>query len=384
MGNAMWNLNDETASNRENSLVSRSNNAPDREQKSQYEFEQRVAKSWSVTAWCEMHVVVAVSGGADSVALLRAMHALKQTYGGAGSLIVGTLNHGIRGEDAADDVDWLRALCDELKLRLCVGIADVQSLSLKQGDGLEAAARAARYDFLRRTAESFGARFVATAHTANDQVETVLHRIVRGTGVAGLGGIQRSRSLSESVTLFRPLLDSSRSQVIGYLADLGQTYRTDRTNSDTRFTRNRIRHDLLPNLRERFNSEVDAAVLRLAAQATEAEEFIHSVAAGLIRSCVEIEWDCAVRLGNGDRLLATKISIDCRLLTAQPALLLCEVCKCAWRQSNWPLQAMGSREWHVLAAMISNAGSTQSANLPGNVLARRENAVLRLEITSSP
>ena len=245
----MLNLNDESASSRENALIAPSSDAPNIERKSLHAFEQLVATALPTTTWCETHVVVAVSGGADSVALLRAMHALKQMHGGCGELIVGTLNHGVRGEDAAKDVAWLRALCEELKLRLCVETADVQSLVSEQGDGFEAAAQTARYDFLRRTAESLGARFVATAHTANDQVETVLHRIVRGTGIAGLRGIQRSRPLSESVTLVRPLLDLSRGQVVEYLSSLGQSYRTDGTNADTAFTRNRIRHELLPNLR---------------------------------------------------------------------------------------------------------------------------------------
>ncbi len=384
MSDAMPNLNDESASSSENVLIAPSSDAPNGERKSLHPFEQSVAAAWPATEWCETHVVIAVSGGADSVSLLRSMHALKQTYGGRGELIVGTLNHGARGEDAAEDVVWLRALCEELKLRLCIEIADVQSLAAAQGDGFEAAARTARYDFLRKTAKSLGARFVATAHTANDHVETVLHRIVRGTGIAGLGGIQRSRQLSESVTLVRPLLDSSRSQVVEYLSDLGQSYRTDRTNADTTFTRNRIRHELLPSLREQFNSEVDAAVLRLATQATEAETFIQSVAANLARSCVRIEWERAASSGPSALMLVRSVTIDCISLTGHPTLLLREVCKFAWREANWPMQSMGYREWQVLAGMATDQPSTQFANFPGSVSARREGEVLRLEITSSP
>jgi tRNA(Ile)-lysidine synthase len=384
MGGAMRKSNYESGSSGENPAFVPSSDIPEGGQKSLHMFEHCLETGWPTKAWCETHVVVAVSGGADSVALLRAMHSLKQMHGGRGELIVGTLNHGLRGEDAAKDTAWLKVLCEELKVRLCLETADVQSLVSEQGDGFEAAARTARYDFLRRTAETLGARFVATAHTANDQVETVLHRIVRGTGIAGLRGIQRSRPLSESVTLVRPLLGLSRSQVVEYLSRLGQSYRTDETNADTAFTRNRIRHELLPSLRAQFNPDVDAAVLRLAAQATEAEEFIHSVAATLARGCVRIDWERGARSDASTPAFARSISIDCRPFTDQPVLLIREVCKLGWGQANWPMQSMGFREWQVLAGMAADHSSTQSINLPGNVLARRENELLRLEIASSP
>jgi tRNA(Ile)-lysidine synthase len=347
-------------------------------------FEQSVVAAWPIDEWRDTHVVVAVSGGADSLALLRGMYALKKMHGGDGELFVAHLNHKVRGVEADADAAWLSALCERLNLQLCLGTADVNSHSSERGDGFEEAARWARYNFLRQTAETFGARFVATAHTSDDQVETVLHRIVRGTGLAGLSGIRRSRSLSESVTLVRPLLNLSRGQVIKYLSDLGQSYRTDTTNADTDFTRNRIRHELLPNLREQFNSGVDAAVLRLASQATEAEQFVRSTAADLGRGCVKLEWG---RSSGSDSLAcspAARIAIECGMLSKQNALLVREVCKLAWQDANWPLQSMGYREWQMLAAMVAGEASTQTANLPGNVRARREDAVLRLEITSSP
>ena len=102
-----------------------------------------------------------------------------------------------------------------------------------RGDGWEAAARAARYRFLRETAEKSGRDYVAVAHTVNDQVETVVHRVLRGTGLDGLAGIPRHRPLSPRVTLVRPLLSVNRLEILQYLADIGQDFRTDETNSDS-------------------------------------------------------------------------------------------------------------------------------------------------------
>ena len=215
----------------------------------------------------------------------------KQRAGGAGRLFVAHLNHGIRPVEAAEDATWLKDLCQRLGLPLEVGTADVPSLADRQGDGLEAAPAMARYQFFRETAERLGARFVAIAHTADDQVETILHRFLRGTGVAGLAGMPRVRPLSPAVQLVRPLLGISRQRVEHYLTEIRQDYRIDATNSDRRFTRNRLRHDLLPLLRAQFNSDVDGALLRLAHQADEIQQLITPLAEELARRAISVSPD---------------------------------------------------------------------------------------------
>ncbi|HEY3393570.1 MAG TPA: tRNA lysidine(34) synthetase TilS, partial [Lacipirellulaceae bacterium] len=152
-------------------------------------LEQHIAAAWPVAAWRDSHVVLGVSSGPDSVAMLRAMMSIKAQGGGRGRLFVAHFNHAARGADADADQAWLDALCRRLDVPLETARADTSIASLT-GDGWEASARAARYKFLTHTAEKFGARFVAVAHTANDQVETVLHRILRGTGLAGLAGMR--------------------------------------------------------------------------------------------------------------------------------------------------------------------------------------------------
>src|SRR5688572_29033082 len=208
-----------------------------------YDFELRLATDWPPAAWREVTVIAAVSGGADIVALLRALLAIRQQ--GAGRQVAAHCNHRLRGAESEADAAFVADLCRQLGLTCEIGIVDV-SQAANSGDGLEAAAREARYGFLKSVAARHGARYLATAHTADDQAETLLHRIVRGTGLAGLAGIPRVRPLNELTTLIRPLLGARRSEVLAYLADIGQEYRHDASNLDRRFTRNRIRHELLP------------------------------------------------------------------------------------------------------------------------------------------
>jgi tRNA(Ile)-lysidine synthase len=314
-----------------------------------------MAASWPLVEWRDVHLVVAVSGGADSVALLRAMCAAKQEAGGAGRLYVGHFDHGLRMESSADAA-WVATLCAQLQVPCETGRSDVQAAAVQQGDGLEAASRAARYEFLARAAENLGARFVATAHTADDQVETVLHRLVRGTGIGGLAGIPRTRPLTPGVTLVRPLLGVGRQQVIAYLQRIGQSYRVDATNADPRFTRNRLRHELLPLLRKEFNSDVDAALMRLATQAAGAQQLILQQAQRIYQYATVV--------------LPGRVELDAEKLANEPPLLIRETCKLAWSAAGLPLQAMGYDQWQQLEALIADANAA-TLNLPGGVRAQR-------------
>lgn len=331
-------------------------------------FEQGLAASWPLREWRESHVVLGVSGGADSVAMLRAMVALREQSGGRGQLYVGHLNHGLRGAAADEDAAWVKSLSERLGFPCVVGKVDVGSLAEQHGNGWEAAARAARYDFLIGVAERVGARFVATAHTADDQIETVLHRILRGTGIEGLAGIARVRALSASVALMRPMLAMRRPDVIDYLGTLAQDYRNDATNEDTQWTRNRLRCELLPQLRERYNARVDHALSRLAMQAGEAQEVIAELAAAVSCECVDVS--------------PRRASIECARLTGEPGIIVREVLRSAWRRAGWPEQSMGFEQWQKLAALAVGADS-RTLNLPGNIRAYRDGASVILEALTS-
>lgn len=333
-----------------------------------HKCEARLAAAWPPEDWEDVTVLLAVSGGPDSVALLRATTALK--LGGEGRLVAAHLNHKLRAEESGADEAFVVDLCRRLEVPCEVGRAPVERLAADLGDGLEAAARQARYEFLQRTADRLGARYVATAHTADDQAETILHRIIRGTGISGLAGMRRARPLG-AATLIRPLLGFRRAQLLDYLADIGQPCRVDSSNDDTRFTRNRIRLEVLPELADRFNPGVVEALLRLGHLAGEVQEVVDQAVEDLAALCVEEE-------------RADLVRIRIEPLVARPRYLVRELLIAAWRRRSWPLQAMGFAEWESLSEMISScepdsASSGQKRTLPGRILAEVGEGELRLE-----
>jgi tRNA(Ile)-lysidine synthase len=312
--------------------------------------------------WQDVTVLVAVSGGADSVALLRGLQAIRSPE--KSPLVVAHFNHELRHE-ADDDERFVRELAVQLGLECLVGRANRPALTPRPTSGVEESARRARYDFLRAAAAEVGARYVVTAHTADDQAETVLHRILRGTGVAGLRGMRQTRALAEGISLVRPLLHVRRAELTAYLAGLGQAFRQDATNAERRFTRNRLRHELLPQLAEQYNAHVVDALLRLARLAGEAQDVIDDLVADLLRRHVRFE---------GDRL-----RIACAGLTGRPRHLVRELLVAAWRRQGWPEQAMGFAEWGLLADMVLSPDMPEGVAprmLPSGVRAERQGDAL--------
>ncbi len=202
--------------------------------------------------------VVAVSGGGDSVGLLRVLHQLAPTAGLRVS--VTHLDHGVRGEAARADATFVAELAASLGLPF-----DLGHWEPARAGHFEADAHRARYDWFARVARSREAGVVAVGHTRDDQAETILHRILRGTGPLGLAGIPARRLLvtDSEVHLVRPLLEVSRGEIRDYLRGLGQPCREDASNADLTRTRARIRHDLLPRLAAEYNPKVAEALVRL-------------------------------------------------------------------------------------------------------------------------
>lgn len=323
--------------------------------------EMGLKNTWPPEQWEAYGVVLALSGGPDSVALFRAMLALCSEKGLAGKrLVVAHFNHQLRGAGSDEDAQWVQNLCSRWGVACQIGAPrSVDELITQKGTPSEALARKARYDFLRQVAEEHGFRYVATAHTADDQVETILHRILRGTGIAGLAGMTRARLLSPAVTLIRPFLTFRRQELRQYLADLGQDYRQDASNEDVRFTRNRIRHRLLPLLREQFNPHVEEAILRLGRLAGEVSEWIHAEAARLLDQM-------ACQEGQGWGFRADRLG-------KLPSFLIREIFRSLWHQQGWPQQQMGQAEWDLLGQAVQQALSAPPSKiarwtLPGAIL----------------
>lgn len=299
--------------------------------------------------------VVAVSGGADSVALLRALVESKTD-----DLVIAHLNHQIRGVESDADADHVQTLYPSLPHR--VESIDVVSFAKSDGDNLEAAARRIRYEFLTRVARETQASWVATAHTLDDQAETILHRLIRGSGLRGLRGIAAKRELSPGIQLLRPMLTVSREEVIGYLRERGQSWREDQSNEDQRFTRNRIRHELLPLLRE-FNPAIAETLGRTAEQA---EEVFSQIEEQSQRDLEIAERPKAGRVVILDRLMLSGLA-DHRLR---------ELFHAIWHREGWPVGDMTREHWQRAADVA--LGRATSWDLPGRIRIMNSSRVVRV------
>ena len=303
-------------------------------------------------------ILVAVSGGADSIALLRGLlecgPALRL------QVTVAHLNHQLRGANSDADAAWLEQTCWTLKVPVVIGRAEVAAAARETGDGVEEAARRLRYEFLRSTARERGCRWVAVAHSADDQAETILHHVIRGTGLAGLRGMPFSRDLEAGLALVRPLLETSRQDLRKYLADLSQGFREDASNSDLAYTRNRIRQQLLPLLERDFNSQVVTALRRLGQQAGEIQAALETLAAQLLDRVLEVE-------------SPRESQLKWQPLTSVPRHVVRELFAELWRRRNWPRQAMSFDHWEQLAEIAIAGGA---ASLPGHVEVRREGRIV--------
>ena len=215
--------------------------------------------------------LVALSGGADSMALLAVLLELREPLS-LSHIGAAHIHHGLRGEEADRDEAAVCAFCEARGVPLYLHHADVAALAKEWHMGLEEAGRQVRYTFLEETAAAHGFSRIATAHTQSDLVETVLLHITRGCGVAGLQGIPPVRG-----NIVRPLLDCTREEIEAYCAAKALPYVTDSTNSDTQFARNRIRNCIVPELYN-INPRVSAAFARLSSAARADEAYLQQQA----------------------------------------------------------------------------------------------------------
>lgn len=197
-------------------------------------------------------VVVALSGGPDSVALLHILHSLSTEYNL--TLYAAHLNHLLRGKEAEEDVSFVKGLAKELKVEIWTEEVDIKGEAREKGLSLQVAARRARYDFLKRVAKEACVLKIALGHQLDDQVETILMRLIRGTGAEGFSGIPPCRRLDEKITIIRPLIDTSSEQIREYLKEKMAGFRTDSSNLCQDYQRNKVRLRLLPLLYQ-FNPD---------------------------------------------------------------------------------------------------------------------------------
>ena len=221
-------------------------------------------------------VIVALSGGADSVSLLHVLSSLGDEYDL--KIYAAHFNHMIRGAEADRDEAFVSELCGRMGVELFTERADVPAVARESKESLELCGRRLRYAFLSELSEKLGAK-IATAHNLNDNTETVLMNLLRGTGVAGLKGIPVERD-----GIIRPLLCCQRDMIEVYCKDNGLAYVTDSTNLDDGYTRNKLRLNILPALRE-MNPALDESVMRMADVMRETDDYLNDISEKELKSC---------------------------------------------------------------------------------------------------
>ncbi|MCX6354954.1 MAG: tRNA lysidine(34) synthetase TilS [Candidatus Aureabacteria bacterium] len=300
-------------------------------------------------------LIVAVSGGPDSMVLLRLLQDLAPQY----HLIlhVAHLHHGLRGREADKDELFVRNYCREQKLPFVSERADVRGLAAKKSLSFETAARMARYAFLRRCAKKISADTIVVGHHADDQVETFLMRLVRGAGVRGLRGMLPARREGDA-TIIRPLLCLWRSEILSCAKEFGIRYRIDRSNVDVQFLRNRVRRRLVKYLEKNYNPNVREVVRRSAELFADAYTYIHDEARKLFLSIAE-------RRRKGSIELPLK-----KFLEAPPALQR-ELLSIAIGELG-SAEAPGYNELRALSSFCEGSGEYGFHYLLGDLVAARE------------
>jgi tRNA(Ile)-lysidine synthase len=319
-------------------------------------------------------VAVAVSGGADSVALLRALLELQSELGVV--LSVAHFNHQIRGEEADADEQFTKDLAEHRELEFHLGSADVPAYAEEHKLSLETAARELRHQWFASLIREGKTVKIATAHTLDDQAETVLMRVVRGAGTRGLAGIspwQREKCL------IRPLLAVTRREVESYLDALDQRWREDSSNRDLAHARNRVRHELLPLLEQNYNPSIRQTLADLSEVARAEEDYWNTEVKTLFSRLVREGQPS--RSGRSNQTGSSVLAIELAALQALPLA--------AQRRL---LRAMGESlgvtfEFEHVRQLIdlSNSHETRkSLELPGNLIASRSIRELRFSRDQAP
>lgn len=304
--------------------------------------------------------VLGVSGGADSTLLLHVMFELSRRHQLDWSLHVAHMHHGLRGADADGDAAFVAKLAAEFGLAFHQEQADIRAAVAAGNGSTEEVARERRYEFLERVALTAGCDLVAVGHHADDDAETVLHRICRGTGLRGLAGMRDVRSIQPGsrVRLVRPFLHSRREAIERVCRERGLEWRTDASNTSDEFTRGRIRTRVLPMICEQINPNAAEAILRLAEQARRLGTYLEDAAARTLDSLVLHE-------GTG------RIVLNARALLGKQRIVQAEVVRLAISIVIGGEQELGFAHVESVLRLAADPASGKELHLPGPIIVRK-------------
>lgn len=302
-------------------------------------------------------VVVGVSGGADSCALLHVLCSLRQEL--SLKLIAVHVHHGLRAQEADEDEAFVKAFCEQMQVELTVAHFEIAKLAKQEGIGEEEMGRRARYEEFNRVKTLKGAQKIAVAHNKNDQAETILMRLVRGAGLTGLCGIAPVRG-----DIIRPLLFCEREEIEDYCQENGIRFRTDSTNLLDSYTRNKIRLTLLPWLKKELNCSVVRTLSDTASRLSMEEEYLNALAKDAYQNCLKEESE-------------QEIYLDVQVLKKEQEVLQRRVVRLCFRHLVPGAKDMSYAHVESVLALL-NAQTGKEIHLPLGVCVQKEYNLVKL------
>lgn len=317
-------------------------------------------------------VVCAVSGGPDSVAMTHALIRINEIHQCEWRIAIAHFDHQLRADSAAD-AEFVRELAQEWNVRFVTTSQNVRAAAEETGTSIETAAREERYAFLCRAAKTCSAGYVSLAHHADDQAETVLHRILRGTGLRGLAGMPEQRNLTSDgdTVLVRPMLGLRKQDILAYCDDSKLPFRVDATNDDPNAaTRNRIRQELIPLIERVINPKVGAALVQLAQQADQAAKALRAQAEAALNKF-------------GSQTEPDAWTLEVRPIVGLQNALRTELLATVLEKLGVAMQSIGHERIQAANELIDGDGRLRRIELSGQVTIERRGGQLVVRLGSA-
>ncbi|WP_231845683.1 tRNA lysidine(34) synthetase TilS [Rhodopirellula baltica] len=327
----------------------------------------------------DVATLVGCSGGADSVALICLLAELwaEESNGlnpanetvtkPVAPLVVAHCNHGLRGEESNADEAFVRQICDQLQLPLVIHHVPPLNNSATSGPvSDERTLRQIRRDFFERAAKQHGCRYVAVAHSADDQAETMLHHFIRGTGPLGLAGIAEASELDTDIVVRRPLLQVRRDTLRDGLREIGQPWREDASNRHTIYTRNWIRHDVLPLIESRYPNAVEA-IHRAGTLQHEMNEMVRRLAERWLEAFTDFSGDrWTIHTERLSKSATPEKRMDdtnaaCSWMIERPVIVAAS--QLAWDRLGWSRGSMTMQHWQRLTGLINDQSCWHTSDI---------------------
>ncbi|MBU3911846.1 MAG: tRNA lysidine(34) synthetase TilS [Candidatus Omnitrophica bacterium] len=305
-------------------------------------------------------VLVGLSGGPDSVALLHALAAIKQDY--SLKIYIAHIDHMFRGEESKQDRKFCQDLAESMGLTAFCEERDIPKIAEEKGMSSEEVARLERYEFFFRVARENSVDKIAVGHTKDDQAETILMRMIRGSGLSGLGGMNPVKDMKGMVVI-RPLINATRQEIEGFIKECGLKCRHDSSNDEVVFTRNKVRHELIPYLEDRFNPNIKEVLVNMAENLRTEDEFLEKFSSRKFKIMSK-------------KSRSGYITVDIGKFKKQPHAIKKRIIRSALKELKGDLRRFTYQHWKEIEELVNARPVNSVVDLPGGIDIKKEKGAI--------